>query len=196
MITASNWNWNCTHSVGSLANDWNCCIVCVVNAKALSIMRCQDDINNGHNMKSIGRAAVAQWTKRLTRNWQTRVRIRKEHIFDIIRTCASVPVLHVINLIIASFIACLVKRPYSINGTSNRMHPKLVRPNFLSLYELALITSAYSRDEHELDTRALPLEKQELSSASAQCWVQWRSARPDRHALHPDPRPPHPRAAL
>ena len=36
-------------------------------AKALSIMRCQDDINTEHNMKSIGRAAVAQWTNRLTR---------------------------------------------------------------------------------------------------------------------------------
>ena len=55
----------------------------VVNAKALSIMHCQDDINTEHNMKSIGRAAVAQWTKRLTRNGQTRVRIREAHIFDI-----------------------------------------------------------------------------------------------------------------
>ena len=54
-----------------------------MNAKALSIMRCQDDINTEHNMKSIGHAAVAQWTKRLTRNGQTRVRIRKAHIFDI-----------------------------------------------------------------------------------------------------------------
>ena len=36
-------------------------------------MRCQDDdINTEHNMKSIGSAAVAQWTKRLTRNGQTR----------------------------------------------------------------------------------------------------------------------------
>ena len=34
-------------------------------------------INTEHNMKSIGRAAVAQWTKRLTRNGQTRVRIWK-----------------------------------------------------------------------------------------------------------------------
>ena len=34
-------------------------------------------------MKSIGRAAVAQWTKRLTRTGQTRVRIREAHIFDI-----------------------------------------------------------------------------------------------------------------
>ena len=46
-------------------------------------MRYQDDINTEHNMKSIGRAAVAQWTKRLTRNGQTRVRIREAQIFDI-----------------------------------------------------------------------------------------------------------------
>ena len=58
----------------------------VVNAKALSIMRYQDDINTEHNMKSIGRAAVAQWTTCLTRNGQTRVRIRKAHIFDITPT--------------------------------------------------------------------------------------------------------------
>ena len=32
----------------------------VVNAKALSIIRCQDDMNTENNMKSIGRAAVAQ----------------------------------------------------------------------------------------------------------------------------------------
>ena len=37
-------------------------------------MRYQDDINTEHNMKSICRAAVAQWTKRLTRNGFTRVR--------------------------------------------------------------------------------------------------------------------------
>ena len=36
-------------------------------------MRNQNDINTEHNMKSIGRTAVAQWTKRLTRNGQTRV---------------------------------------------------------------------------------------------------------------------------
>ena len=54
-----------------------------MNAKALSIMRYQDDINTEHNMKSIGRAAVAQRTKRLTRNGQTRVRIREAHILDI-----------------------------------------------------------------------------------------------------------------
>ena len=46
----------------------------VMNAKALSVMRYQDDINTEHNMKSVCRAAVAQWTKRLTRNGQTRVR--------------------------------------------------------------------------------------------------------------------------
>ena len=44
-------------------------------------MRCQDDINTELNMKSIGRAAVAQWTKRLTRKRQTRVQIREAHIF-------------------------------------------------------------------------------------------------------------------
>ena len=44
-----------------------------MNAKALSVMRYQDDINTEHNMKSVCRAAVAQWTKRLTRNGQTRV---------------------------------------------------------------------------------------------------------------------------
>ena len=54
-----------------------------MNAKALSIMRYQDDINTEHNMKSICRAAVAQWTKRLTPNEYTRVRIRKAYIFDI-----------------------------------------------------------------------------------------------------------------
>ena len=46
-------------------------------------MRYQDDINTEHNLKTIGRAAVAQWTKRLTPNGQTRVRIREAHIFDI-----------------------------------------------------------------------------------------------------------------
>ena len=47
-------------------------------------MRYQDDINTDHIMKSICRAAVAQWTKRLTRNGQTLVQIREAHIFDII----------------------------------------------------------------------------------------------------------------
>ena len=45
-----------------------------MNAKMLSIMRYQDDINTEHNMKSIYRTAVAQWTKRLIRTGQTRVR--------------------------------------------------------------------------------------------------------------------------
>ena len=63
----------------------------VVNAKALSIIHCQDDINTEHNIKSIGRAAVAQWTKRLTRNKQTRVRIREAHIFDITLLASRVP---------------------------------------------------------------------------------------------------------
>ena len=44
-------------------------------------MRYQDDINTEHSMKSMGRAAVAQWTKRLTRNGQKR--IREAHVFDI-----------------------------------------------------------------------------------------------------------------
>ena len=44
-----------------------------MNAKALSIMRYQDDKNTEHNKKSICRAAVAQWTTRLTRNGYTRV---------------------------------------------------------------------------------------------------------------------------
>ena len=46
-------------------------------------MRYQDDINTEHNVKSIGRTAVTQWTKRMTHNGQTRVRIREAHIFDI-----------------------------------------------------------------------------------------------------------------
>ena len=46
-----------------------------MKAKALSIMRYQDDINTEHNMKSIlVCAAVAQWTKRLTRNGYMRVK--------------------------------------------------------------------------------------------------------------------------
>ena len=40
-------------------------------------------INTEHNMKSMGRAAVAQYTNRLTRNGQTRVQIREAHSFDI-----------------------------------------------------------------------------------------------------------------
>ena len=42
-------------------------------------MRYQDDINTEHNMKSIGRAAVTQWTKRLTRNGQTSSNPRGAH---------------------------------------------------------------------------------------------------------------------
>ena len=72
--------------VTSLIRQWGHCLYTersnVVNGKALSIMRCRDEINTEH-MKSIGRAAVAQWTKRLTHNGQTRVRIREAHIFDI-----------------------------------------------------------------------------------------------------------------
>ena len=51
-------------------------------------MRYQDDINTKHNIKSIGRAAVAKWKKHLTRNGQKRVRIREAHIFDITDVCA------------------------------------------------------------------------------------------------------------
>ena len=36
-------------------------------------MRYQDDINTQLSMKSICRAEVTQWTKRLTRNGYTRV---------------------------------------------------------------------------------------------------------------------------
>ena len=52
----------------------------IVNAKALSIMRYQNDINTEHNMKSMGRAAVAQWTEHPTRTGQTRV-VGKAQIF-------------------------------------------------------------------------------------------------------------------
>ena len=46
----------------------------VMNAKVLSIMRYQEDVNTEHNKKSICRAAVlAQWAKRLTCNGYTRV---------------------------------------------------------------------------------------------------------------------------
>ena len=38
----------------------------IMNAKALSIMRYQNDINTEDNMNSICRAAVAQWITRLT----------------------------------------------------------------------------------------------------------------------------------
>ena len=64
------------------------CSECKSAICTLCIMSYQDDINTEHNMKSIIRAAVAQWTKRLTRNGQTRVRIREAHIFDILnRKC-------------------------------------------------------------------------------------------------------------
>ena len=53
------------------------CFNSVMNGKVLSVMHYQDDINTEHNMKSVCRAAVAQWTKRLTHNGQTRVQNRK-----------------------------------------------------------------------------------------------------------------------
>ena len=40
-----------------------CCKIYVMNAKALSKMLYQNDINSEHNIKSMCRAAVAQWTK-------------------------------------------------------------------------------------------------------------------------------------
>ena len=46
-----------------------CLRVFVVNAKALSIMHYQDGINTEHNMKSMCRAAVAQWTKAPDLQW-------------------------------------------------------------------------------------------------------------------------------
>ena len=49
--------------------------------------------NTEHNMKSIGRAAVAQWTKRMIRNGQKRVRIREAHIFDITITIKFISIL-------------------------------------------------------------------------------------------------------
>ena len=58
-----------------------------MNAKALSIMRCQDDINTEHNMKSIGRVAVAQWTKRLARNGQTRVVLTVPTVINLFKFC-------------------------------------------------------------------------------------------------------------
>ena len=48
-----------------------------MNAKALSIVRYQNDIYTEHNMKTVCRAAVAQWKERLTRNGYTRVQISK-----------------------------------------------------------------------------------------------------------------------
>ena len=46
-------------------------ILCTVVSAICAIM---DEINTEHNMKSICRPAVAQWTERLTRKGQTRVR--------------------------------------------------------------------------------------------------------------------------
>ena len=54
----------------------NCPLYCFCNeskSAIYSIMRYQEDINTEHNMKSICRPSVAQWTKRLTRNGLTRV---------------------------------------------------------------------------------------------------------------------------
>ena len=48
---------------------------------ALSKVRYRDDINTEHNMKTVCRAAVAQWTERLTRNGYTRVQISKGAYF-------------------------------------------------------------------------------------------------------------------
>ena len=48
-------------------------------------MRYQDDINTAHTMKTVCRAAVAQWTKRLTLNGQTRDQISKRRIFLILQ---------------------------------------------------------------------------------------------------------------
>ena len=58
----NNWINNLIHSI------YSSLFYYVMNAKALSIMRYQDDINTEHNMKSICRTTVAQWTTRLTRN--------------------------------------------------------------------------------------------------------------------------------
>ena len=40
----------------------------------MNAKRYQDDIYTKHNMKTLCRAAVAQWTQRLTRNGEMRVR--------------------------------------------------------------------------------------------------------------------------
>ena len=58
-----------------------CFVTTVVTAKALSITIYQDDMYTEHGMKTVCRAAVAQWTKGLTRNGQTRVRISKGGYF-------------------------------------------------------------------------------------------------------------------
>ena len=59
-----------------------------MNAKALSIMRYQDDIYTEHNMKTGCRAAVAQWKERLTRNGQQWINASsnlERHIFLILQ---------------------------------------------------------------------------------------------------------------
>ena len=54
--------------------------LCVMNAKALSIMLSEDDINTEQNIKSIWSAAVAQWT-RLTRTGKREFETGKAQIF-------------------------------------------------------------------------------------------------------------------
>ena len=49
--------------------------ICSECNKVLFIMRYEDNINTEHNMKTVFRAAVAQWKERLTRNGETRVQI-------------------------------------------------------------------------------------------------------------------------
>ena len=67
----------------------------VVNAKALSVMRYQDDINTDHNVKSIGRAAVAQWTKRLTHTMDKREFEFERRTFLILHNISVLKVLQV-----------------------------------------------------------------------------------------------------
>ena len=55
----------------------------VVNA----ICAIMNDINTEHNMKSMCRAAVAQWTKRLTRNRYTRVQNLERRKYSFITYC-------------------------------------------------------------------------------------------------------------
>ena len=62
-------------------------------------MRYQDDINTEHNKKSMFRAAVAQWTKRLTRNGQTRVEIREAHILILHNLCILVLLVHIVHTV-------------------------------------------------------------------------------------------------
>ena len=42
-----------------------------IDSVVSAICAIMNDINTEHSMKSVCRAAVAQWTKRLTRNGQT-----------------------------------------------------------------------------------------------------------------------------